>query len=185
MIDEEKLIKQLEKLKNRCWSKAKKDNDICMARKALIICQIIGIIRNQEMYLLGCITELLCPYRKEMGEIGYCTKEEGSCEYQLLETDIDKKTGRDNELKWEEVNPCQADWLKQWNLTVYYKMHEVGSVVLDKNEKYYAVIDGSTEFIDASNLDDAKEKFYEMLDTFFESEIDYYTELQKMLEELI
>lgn len=62
-------------------------------------------------------------------------------QYQLLETNVDRKIlRRDNELKWEEVNPCQADWLKQWNLTVYYKTNEVGSIVLDKNEKYYAEI---------------------------------------------
>ena len=29
----------------------------------------------------------------------------------------------------------------------------IGSIVLDKDEKYYIVIDGLTEFIGASNLD--------------------------------
>lgn len=48
MIDEEKLIERLRILQDRCWTRAKEEDNICFARKALTISHIIGIINIQS-----------------------------------------------------------------------------------------------------------------------------------------
>lgn len=85
MIDEEKLIEQLEKLKNGCWIKAKEENNICFARKALIISQIIGIINIQpkisnEISCNGCLPE----------ELQNCINEGGKQKYDRAENATDE-----------------------------------------------------------------------------------------------
>ncbi len=47
MIDEKRLVERLNKLKDKCWDRAKKENDKNFARKQMDIGQIIGIINNQ------------------------------------------------------------------------------------------------------------------------------------------
>ncbi len=47
MIDEKILVERLNKLKDSCWARAKKENNINFARKQLVISQIIGIINTQ------------------------------------------------------------------------------------------------------------------------------------------
>lgn len=37
---------------------------------------------------LGCMTDLPCPCRKDMGGIGCCVKNEGDCEYQILKESL-------------------------------------------------------------------------------------------------
>ena len=33
--------------------------------------------------ILGCMTELPCPFRNDIDGVGHCIKSEGDCEYQL------------------------------------------------------------------------------------------------------
>lgn len=89
-------------------------------------------------------------------------------------------------MEWKEVEPEQKNWKKQWNLTAYYGEHIVGSIVLDDDGEgeFNSVINGSIEFMAAGDLIEAKEEFYERLDTYLSGEIDYYTELRNMLENL-
>lgn len=47
MIDEKRLVEQLNELKDKCWDRAKKENNINFARKQLDISQVIGIINIQ------------------------------------------------------------------------------------------------------------------------------------------
>lgn len=47
MIDEKILVEQLNKLKDKCWDRAKRENNINFARKQLDISQIIWIINIQ------------------------------------------------------------------------------------------------------------------------------------------
>ena len=51
--------------------------------------------------ILGCMTELPCPYQKDFDGMGNCIKEEGNCEYQILNSedkkqdqDLQRRTGR-------------------------------------------------------------------------------------------
>ena len=37
--------------------------------------------------ILGCMTELPCLYQKDFDGMGHCIKEEGNCEYQMLNSD--------------------------------------------------------------------------------------------------
>lgn len=39
--------------------------------------------------ILGCMTELPCPQRKDRNGTGYCMKAEGDCEYQILDGEGD------------------------------------------------------------------------------------------------
>ncbi|MDE7476689.1 MAG: hypothetical protein K2M91_01850 [Lachnospiraceae bacterium] len=48
---------------------------------------------------LTCITELPCPHQKDMDGIGYCMKNEGDCEYQMLDTRR-KKENMDSETRY-------------------------------------------------------------------------------------
>ncbi len=41
--------------------------------------------------ILGCMTELPCPYQKDFEGAEHCMKEEGNCEYQILNSEDDKK----------------------------------------------------------------------------------------------
>ncbi len=34
---------------------------------------------------LGCMIEVPCPHRKDLNGVEHCMKEEGDCEYQVLE----------------------------------------------------------------------------------------------------
>lgn len=52
MIDEKRLVEQLNELKDKCWDRAKKENNINFARKQLDISQVIGIINIQPK--IGC-----------------------------------------------------------------------------------------------------------------------------------
>ncbi len=47
MIDEKILVEQLNELKDKCWDRAKKENNINFARKQMDISQVIGIINIQ------------------------------------------------------------------------------------------------------------------------------------------
>ena len=44
--------------------------------------------------ILGCMTELPCLYQKDFDGMGHCIKEEGNCEYQILNSENDKKAGK-------------------------------------------------------------------------------------------
>lgn len=87
-------------------------------------------------------------------------------------------------MKWKEVEPRQDDWEKQYNLTAYYGEHIVGGLVLDSDGKWNSVIDDTVEFMDCSNLEEAKEEFYDRMELFIEGEINYFTELSEMLDEI-
>lgn len=84
-------------------------------------------------------------------------------------------------MEWKEVNPEQDNWKKQWNLTAYYESDVVGSIILDGEGEYNSVIDGNVEFMEVSDLDEAKKEFYERLDNYLAGEIEYYEELRSML----
>lgn len=87
-------------------------------------------------------------------------------------------------MKWEEVEPKQDYWKQQYNLTAYYGEHIVGSLVLDSDGDWESVIDDTVKFMDCSNLEEAKEEFYGRMELFLEGEINYYTELSEMLDEI-
>lgn len=84
-------------------------------------------------------------------------------------------------MEWKEVNPEQDNWKKQWNLTAYYRSDVVGNIILDDDGEYNSVIDGNVEFMEVSDLDEAKKEFYERLDDYLAGEINYYNELRSML----
>jgi len=55
--------------------------------------------------ILGCMTELPCPYQKDFEGIEHCMKEEGNCEYQILKSEDKKKenprlTAKDSQGYW-------------------------------------------------------------------------------------
>ena len=86
-------------------------------------------------------------------------------------------------MEWQEVNPEQDNWKRQWNLTAYCGSDVVGSIILDDDGEgeYNSVIDGNVEFMVAGDLDEAKKEFYERLDNYLDGEIEYYKELRSML----
>ena len=87
-------------------------------------------------------------------------------------------------MKWEEVKSEQKCWQRQWNLTAYYGSHIIGSIIIDLDGYFNSVINGYTELILASNLEEAKKEFYCKLQYYLESEIDYYNELLGMLNKI-
>lgn len=87
-------------------------------------------------------------------------------------------------MEWKETLPERNDWQRQWDLTAYYGEHIVGSIVLNNREEYCSVIDGCEEDIDATNMKEAREEFYDSLELFLEGEINYYNELRDMLKEI-
>ena len=55
--------------------------------------------------ILGCMTELPCPYQKDFDGVEHCLKEEGNCEYQMLNNEDKKKarprlTAKDSQGYW-------------------------------------------------------------------------------------
>ena len=56
--------------------------------------------------ILGCMTELPCPYQKKIFDgVEHCLKEEGNCEYQMLNSEDKKKarprlTAKDSQGYW-------------------------------------------------------------------------------------
>lgn len=87
-------------------------------------------------------------------------------------------------MRWKEVKPEQKGWQRQWNLTAYYGSHIIGSIIIDSDGDFNSVINGYTELILASNLEEAKKEFYNKLKYYLESEIDYYNELLDMLNKI-
>lgn len=87
-------------------------------------------------------------------------------------------------MEWRKVKLEQKDWQRQWNLTAYYGSHIIGSIIIDSDGDFNSIIDGSIELIIASNLEEAKKEFYDKLEYYLESEIDYYNGLLGMLNEI-
>lgn len=87
-------------------------------------------------------------------------------------------------MEWKEIEPKQDDWKEQYDLIAYYGEHTVGSIVLDSDGNWNSVIDDTVEFMDCSNLAEAKEEFYDRIELFIEGEINYFTELSEMLDEI-
>ena len=53
--------------------------------------------------ILGCMTELPCPFRNDIDGIGHCIKSEGDCEYQLLEENTVHWLKWENGKEWGEI----------------------------------------------------------------------------------
>ena len=87
-------------------------------------------------------------------------------------------------MEWREVEPEQEDWEKQIDIVAYYGSVTVGSIVYCGGEGWKSVIDGYMYFIQAESLEDAKKEMMDILDNHFNDQINYYKELQEILEEL-
>lgn len=89
-------------------------------------------------------------------------------------------------MRWIKVEPKQDNWQKQYDLIAYDGMYTAGSIVLDNDGEgeWHSVIDDVVEFIVASDLEEAKEEFYDRLEMFIEGEIDFYSELSDLLDDL-
>ena len=87
-------------------------------------------------------------------------------------------------MEWKEVAPEQADWEKQIDIVAYYGSVTVGSIVYCGGEGWKSVIDGYMYFMQAESLEDAKKEMMDILDNHFNDQINYYKELQEILEEL-
>ena len=66
---------------------------------------------------LGCMTELPCSCRKNIDGIGYCVKNEGECEYQILEENTVHWLKWENGKEWGEI---QCPMLENANVMTYY-----------------------------------------------------------------
>ncbi len=88
-------------------------------------------------------------------------------------------------MEWKEVEPRQNNWGQQWNLTAYNGEHTVGSIILDDDGKFYTVIDGTVEWMDVADLEEAKKEFCYRLDAYLEGEIDYYNDLRDKMKKLM
>lgn len=88
-------------------------------------------------------------------------------------------------MEWKETEPEQKNRLKQWDLTAYLGAHKIGSIFLDNDNDFNSIIDGNEELLNASNLDEAKEEFYNSLEAHIHDKIDYYKDLLNNLQQLI
>lgn len=89
-------------------------------------------------------------------------------------------------MKWEKILvPDQEDWEIQYDVVAYYGSQKVGTLVYSTEYGWQSVINGTVECLyDVKTEGDAKKKFKERLENFFDSEINYYEELRNMLDEL-
>ena len=113
MIDEKKLIEQLEVLKDKCWNRAKKENNINFVRKQLDICQIIGIINNQPKIGEWILCSEKLPENEQDVEITY-TRQHYSTGETLYFTarafyEDGTYTTEDSGYSWEEMDNWKYD----------------------------------------------------------------------------
>lgn len=88
-------------------------------------------------------------------------------------------------MEWKEVEPHQNDWERQIDIVAYDDMVTIGSIVYCGEEiGWQSVIDGGMDFLDAETEEDAKSEMIDYLDSYFEGQINYYSELRESLEEL-
>ncbi len=67
--------------------------------------------------ILGCMTELPCPFRNDIDGVGHCIKSEGDCEYQLLEENTVHWLKWENGKEWGEI---QCPMLGNVYIMTYY-----------------------------------------------------------------
>lgn len=88
-------------------------------------------------------------------------------------------------MEWREVEPEQEDWEKQIDIVAFYGSVTLGSIVYCGEEiGWQSVIDGRMNFMEAENVEDAKKEIIDMLNNYFDDQINYYKELQESLSDL-
>lgn len=87
-------------------------------------------------------------------------------------------------MEWDEVTPEQSSWKRQINLTAYYGEHIIGAIVyISEDMGWESIIGGQMDYMEANTEDEAKIEMVSKLESYFESEINYYKELTEMLNE--
>ena len=89
------------------------------------------------------------------------------------------------DLEWKEVKPQQTDWERQIDIVGYYGDVVIASLVYYGEEiGWQSVIAGEMNFLNADTEEEAKSEMIDALDSHFEGEINYYSELRESLCEL-
>lgn len=87
-------------------------------------------------------------------------------------------------MEWDEVTPEQSSWKRQINLTAYYGEHIIGAIVyISEDMGWESIVGGQIDHMEAKTEDEAKIEMVSKLESYFESEINYYKELTEMLNE--
>lgn len=87
-------------------------------------------------------------------------------------------------MEYEKVTPEQHDWQIQINVTAYYGQHTIGAIVyLGKDRGWECIIGGKLDYMEAETEEEAKIEMISKLESYFESEINYYRELTEMLKD--
>lgn len=89
-------------------------------------------------------------------------------------------------MEWRKISyKDQDDWEIQYDVLTYYGSQKIGSLVYSTIYGWQSVINGTVECLyNSETEEEAKKEFKERLESFLESEVDYYRELINMLDEL-